>query len=647
MQNRSKNFDYFKSNQNDNKSKKNKDIRKKAWLIIKIILYVLLFALTLTGCVQTIVVKSSNLTGSGTEFYTSRNQIAPKVATFERANKPKNDNILQKGEFYELNNLPEANYHLAYKNYKDVLVDLQKQVGEQNYGLSGVKTSSIQYVLPNGDFIETQYKQDSIKNPPIIRGENGNYLFTTSHLINASDYNSIYDNWTAFSVLDPDFQFANLFTKNEEGYVVNKDALIMKHPENKELSLKNATLFSVFNNRDGYKTASGKYARDVLEFLYRETFLVQNNVYQRTFANESYESIMTKILNGDIQKISTQQYEVLSNYDRVVKKYLNQTNLDKTISKLPLLDKNGVNKYDKKGDLAFSQLSSEKSVLGSPFSVDLNNNLPFAASEVQIPFYSFNSTLSYGPFFSFVIYPIAALTIAIRNPLPVAAGWSTILVILIAVVVTRLISLAITWKATMSQTMQEELRVKKAKIDAKYAEYKGNKEMRMRQQQEVSELYKKNGISPMDSILSLIISIPIFIAMWRVIQSVPELKSTTWLGLDFAATSYKRLFAGEWWYLFLLLFTAGSQLLSMLVPRFLNKRNTKHMTIEQKQAMKKNDKTQWIMMIVFLFITLIFSAGVQIYWVATNLWSIAQSIAIHHLRKTKFFQKKYNKKIRT
>ncbi|MCS4536620.1 membrane protein insertase YidC [Mycoplasma sp. CSL7475-4] len=647
MQDRSKNFDYFKSNNDANGSKRNKDIRKKVWLIIKVILYVLLFALTLTGCVQTMVVKSSNFTGAGTEFYMSKDRIAPRVATFERANKPKNDKVLVKGEFYELNNSPEINYHLAYKNYKDVLQDLRNQVGEKNYGLSGVKTSSIQYLLPNGEFVETKYDQSSIKNPPIVRGENGNYLFTTSHLVDASDYNSIYNEWTAFSVLDPDFQFSNLFKQSEDGYVVNRDALAMKHPDNKELVLKNATLFSVFNSQDGYKTSRAKYARDVLEFLYRNTFLVQNNVYQRTFGTETYETIMTKILDGDIDKISSEQFTVLNNYDRVVKKYLSQTNLDKTISKLPLLDKNGVQKYDKKGNLAYSQLSSENSVLGSPFSVDLNKDLVFSASEPQIPFYSFKSTLSYGPFFSFVIYPIAALTIAIRTPMPVADGWSTILVIVIAVIVTRLIGLAITWKTTMSQTMQEELRVKKAKIDAKYAEYKGNKEMRMRQQQEVSELYKKNGISPMDSILSLIISIPIFIAMWRVIQSVPELKSTTWLGFDFAAISYKRLFAGEWWYIFLLLITAGSQLMSMLVPKLLNKRNTKHMTIEQKQAMRKNDKTQWIMMIVFLFITLIFSAGVQIYWVATNLWSIAQAIVIHYLRKTEFFRKRYNKKIRT
>lgn len=86
MENRSSKFDYFKQNQSKKSSNNKKAIWNKVWLVIKIILYVLLFGLTLTGCIQTTVVKSSTFTGAGTEFYSSENKISPTVATFKQKN---------------------------------------------------------------------------------------------------------------------------------------------------------------------------------------------------------------------------------------------------------------------------------------------------------------------------------------------------------------------------------------------------------------------------------------------------------------------------------------------------------------------------------------------------------------------------------
>ncbi|WP_051630116.1 membrane protein insertase YidC [Mycoplasma simbae] len=639
MENRSKNFDYFKHNQNPKQSKNKKEIWKKVWLVVKIVLYILLFALTMAGCIQTMVVKSSNFTGAGTEYYQSKEHISPTVASFKRAKAPKNDNNLLVGEYYEIFYSPETNYHLAYKNHADVIESLRSQTSNDGgeYGKSGGFSASVQYLDQKGELVH--------ENQPILKADKeSRHLFIAS---SATKYESVYNQWTQIKVLDPDFKFENLFEKTESGYTIKPDALKLTHPENSGLVLKKASLFNIYSDQDGLSSIPArKFARDVLEFLYRETFLDSENYYARVMTSgDTYESLMTSIIDGSKTSLTSEQYDLLFNYNKVLKTYLENTKLDKTGTYLPLLDKEGVQKYGDAGEKLYSTIAAESSVLGGP-NVGGDGAIPFAATEPQIPFYSFASTWSYGPFFSFVIYPIAALTVATRTPLPNAAGWSTFLVLVLAVVITRLVALAITWKATMSQALQEELRAKKAKIDAKYADFKNNKEMRQRQQQEVADLYKKNGISPMDSILSLIISFPIFIAMWRVIQSVPEMKSTHWLGFDFAALSWRRLLNhGEWWYLFLLLAATVTQVLSMLVPRILNKRKTKHLTIEQKQALRKSDRMQWIMMAVFLFITLIFVAGVQVYWVITNVWSILQAIAIHYFKKSKFYKARYGKKL--
>lgn len=59
----------------------------------------------------------------------------------------------------------------------------------------------------------------------------------------------------------------------------------------------------------------------------------------------------------------------------------------------------------------------------------------------------------------------------------------------------------------------QELNLKKAAIDAKYAPYKGNKQMQARQRQEVAEMYKKEGVSPMGAFTSVLIVMPLFLAI--------------------------------------------------------------------------------------------------------------------------------------
>lgn len=644
MESRSSNFDYFKPSQGSKKQKNKKEAWKKAWLVIKIILYVLLFAFTLTGCVQSIAVKSSSFSGAGTEFYSSQEKISPVVATFKQGTKKKDDKYLKDNQYYKVEHIPEANFHLSYKKYKSTLEDLRNQaknVGAE-YGQRGSFTSSVQYIKNNGDFVNGQ---------PIFKGETGQYLFT---LDKAKEYKSVFNNWTQdIKFIDPQFDIKKLYdekTKDKDGnYTLDPKQLKITFPDKENVVLKKASLFSLYSTRSGYANRNNAiYARDIFELLYRETFLKEDNYYKqylKVHNKASYEEVLNEIVEGKKTKITDEERNFLINYQDTINNYLLITNLNTTTSKAPQLDENGIQTFDKNGNIQLTNLDQENSIYGGP-STSIGSQIAFAAAEPQIPFPSFESTLGYGPFFSFAVWPLSAFVIATRAPLGDAGGWSTILVIFLAVIIVRAIGLAITWKATMSQTIQEELRAKKAKIDAKYADVpKSNKELKMRQQQEIAELYKKNGVSPMDSLISIIISLPIFIAMWRVIQSVPELKSTTWLGIDFAAVSYRRLFAGEWQYFFILLFAGSSQILTMIIPRILNKRSTKRLTIEQKQALKKSDRMQWIMMFVFLFITFVFSAGVQIYWIISNIWSISQSLGIHYFKKSNFYKKRYAKKV--
>lgn len=90
--------------------------------------------------------------------------------------------------------------------------------------------------------------------------------------------------------------------------------------------------------------------------------------------------------------------------------------------------------------------------------------------------------------------------------------------------------------------------------------------------------------------------------------------------MNFAATSYKELFAGHVQYLPLMILAAGIQLFSQIYPRLLTKRRDKNrMNVHQKAAMKKGNKMQNIMLVVFGFMALIFTAGLQVYFIVRSL----------------------------
>jgi YidC/Oxa1 family membrane protein insertase len=137
-------------------------------------------------------------------------------------------------------------------------------------------------------------------------------------------------------------------------------------------------------------------------------------------------------------------------------------------------------------------------------------------------------------------------------------------------------------------------------------------------------------------------TMPIFLSIWRIIGGLPQLKSTIWLGINFSATSYQNLFAGEWQYLPLIILAGLSSAFSQLFPRLLNKKRDGHrINVQQKEAMKKNNKTQNIVLAVFVFMALIFSAGIQIYWIIGAIWQIIQTTLTHQII---IYQKKWKSK---
>jgi YidC/Oxa1 family membrane protein insertase len=84
---------------------------------------------------------------------------------------------------------------------------------------------------------------------------------------------------------------------------------------------------------------------------------------------------------------------------------------------------------------------------------------------------------------------------------------------MIVVVLVRSFAYALSFKSTLQSVKQQEVQAKVAVINAKYEPYKGNKQMDQRKQQEVSELYKKEGVSVFGAFSQIFVTMPLFLSM--------------------------------------------------------------------------------------------------------------------------------------
>ncbi|MBN3534809.1 membrane protein insertase YidC [Mycoplasma procyoni] len=568
-----KSYNFFKGQENP-EDKKN--IFIKIWKWLRIFIYVFIFGTTLTGCIQSFVIKTSTQVGSGLEFYNSEEKISPNSVVFEKSvNSQGVETITQRKtneNFYVSNQTEER---------EKVIKQLKKQT-ENNYGKWG-----------NYNTLVVFQNEDGTYEFPISK--NDEYLFINS---DTQKYNQNQE-WSEIKLL-------------------NTTGLDLKHVDSQVEDPKKGTYFlSVSNDVSPNLSSIERYntfSRDVIEYLNKK--LINLDSYKDNKLQNAIKDIEEK------GKLASQDSINL------VKRY--------TISLLDIMSKTNFTKIVK-NEVQFNTANYTTE------STDLTGLIPFRHAESQKIIITWGDAWALGPFYGLFIWPMSKLMASISDSmnLETLAGWPSIITIIIAVLITKIISFSLRFKSLFTQSKQQEMQAKKAKIDAKYAPHKGNKQMEARQKQEISELYKKYNVSPAGPFKQLLITMPIFLAMWRILQGLPGIKATTWLGINLASTSWQELFAGAWVYLPILIVVVVVQLLQQLLPKILSrKQNNRLMNAAEKQALKKQNKMQNYTMIIFVVMGVIFQASVQIYWIFGGIWEIGQILFVHYFQRTKVFKEK-------
>jgi YidC/Oxa1 family membrane protein insertase len=178
------------------------------------------------------------------------------------------------------------------------------------------------------------------------------------------------------------------------------------------------------------------------------------------------------------------------------------------------------------------------------------------------------------------------------------------LAIILLTITVRIVLLPLTIKQTKS--MQEMKRIQ-PKIKELQEKYKDNKE---KQQEEMMKFYKEHKVNPLAGCLPLLLQLPIMLALFRLLRSLSakDFPSIVDISISLQQAVKNPNVIGLAPYLVLVVLMIGSTYFQ-----------SKMMSADAQQ-----DKMMLFMSLFMAYLGWTLPAGVVLYLVVTNLWTIAQ-----------------------
>jgi len=192
-------------------------------------------------------------------------------------------------------------------------------------------------------------------------------------------------------------------------------------------------------------------------------------------------------------------------------------------------------------------------------------------------------------------------------------GLSWGLSIVAITVVTRALLIPLTYKQLKGMRALQALQPQMKEIQEKY------KNDKQRMQQEMMRFYKENKVNPFASCIPLIAQLPVFFTLFQVLRhELPEDigckagECASKAGFLFIEDLTAKAHGGE--LIALLILYIGTQLASGMVMSL--------------SADKSQRTMMFILPLIFVPFILNFPAGLILYWITTNIWTIGQQFVI-------------------
>jgi len=196
-------------------------------------------------------------------------------------------------------------------------------------------------------------------------------------------------------------------------------------------------------------------------------------------------------------------------------------------------------------------------------------------------------------------------------------GLSWGMAIIALTIVTRAVLIPLTYKQIKGMRALQALQPQLKELQAKY------KNDRQRMQQEMMRFYQENKVNPFASCIPLLAQLPVFITLFYLLQDD--------LRIDICGQSGEPCGnAASFWFIpDLTAEPTGGVLITLLLVYVVTQ------LLAGMVMMVGNDTSQralmFILPLVFIPFLISFPAGLVLYWITTNVWTIGQQFAVKKL----------------
>ena len=210
--------------------------------------------------------------------------------------------------------------------------------------------------------------------------------------------------------------------------------------------------------------------------------------------------------------------------------------------------------------------------------------------------------------------PLTPLEHAMRSVLDwfhttLGLSWAWSIVALTVIV--RMLLVPLTVKQIHSMQNLQRFAPQMKEIQKKY------KSDKQKQNEELMKFYRENNINPAASCLPMLVQLPVFIALYYALRTFAKNPPSGDPSFLHFIPSIADKTTAHWGGFVLLVIYVGSQMAS---------------TLFMSATVDKLQRTLFMAMpIVFVFVIAHFPAGLVLYWVTTNLWTVGQGLITRRL----------------
>jgi YidC/Oxa1 family membrane protein insertase len=187
-------------------------------------------------------------------------------------------------------------------------------------------------------------------------------------------------------------------------------------------------------------------------------------------------------------------------------------------------------------------------------------------------------------------------------------GWA---IILVTVAINILLS-PLSLQSMKSSRKMQQLQPQIAALNAKYKGIKMNDPRKAEQNQEMMDLYKREGVNPMGGCIPMLIQFPFLIAFYKVLSISIAMRGASWLWIHDLSQPE----------------TIAIRLLPVLliVTQFLTQKMTPAPGMDPSQQ-----KMMMITPVIFGYIFWFLSSGLVLYYLTSNLVAIARQMILNRI----------------